>query len=132
MPHTTLTIGPDGPAIDVTVGVGPTIWQGLAGQGNPPPPPLTLRSLIDTGSDLTAIHPKILQQFGGSPVSSARIRRPGQVGYRIAPLFEIRLSIGGLIPGASWIPMRVAGVAPSTPTVLALIGRDVLEHCTLF
>ncbi len=26
----------------------------------------------------------------------------------------------------------VIGAAPSTPTVLALIGRDVLRQCTLF
>jgi hypothetical protein len=47
-------------------------------------------------------------------------------------LYDIELAIGSASPGAIWIATKVIGVAPSTPTVLALIGRDVLGHCTLF
>ena len=47
-------------------------------------------------------------------------------------LSDVQLLIGGPRPGTLWVSTRVVSVAPSTPTVLALIGRDVLEHCTLF
>jgi predicted aspartyl protease len=133
MPHITLMIGSDGPVIDVAVTVGQRLQQQFVAQGVAPPQPVTIRALIDTGSDLTAIHPQILQQFGVRSSGSVRIRRPGAgSGYRLAAISEVRLSIGGISPGASWIPTRVVGVAPSTPTVLALIGRDILELCTLF
>ena len=80
------------------------------GPGDSPPPPVTIRALIDIGSDLTAIHPRILQQFGGRPVGAVQIRRPGLGSdYRLAALSEVQLSIGGVGPGVSWIrPGRLA------------------------
>ena len=90
-------------------------------------------ALIDTGSDLSVVHPQVLQQLGLLATGSVRVRRPGSgAGFRLTALFETELSIGGVSLGTVWISTRVVGVAPSTPTVLALIGRDVLEHCTLF
>ena len=90
-------------------------------------------ALIDTGSDLSVVHPQVLQQLGLLATGSVRVRRPGSgAGFRLAALFETELSIGGVSLGTVWISTRVVGVAPSTPTVLALVGRDVLEHCTRF
>jgi hypothetical protein len=133
MPHLTVMIGSDGAVIDVAVAVGPILRQDLLGRGTPPPPPVTIRALIDIGSDLTAIHPRILQQFDGRPAGAVQIRRPGLgSGYRLAALSEVQLSIGGVSPGASWIATWAVGMAPSTPTVLALIGRDILKQCTFF
>jgi hypothetical protein len=89
--------------------------------------------LIDTGADLSVVHPQILQQLGVPATRSVRIRRPGAGdGFLVASLYDVDLSIGGASPGTRWIATRVIGVAPSTPTVLALIGRDVLGQCTLF
>ncbi len=97
------------------------------------PSPTTVRALIDTGSDLSVVHPQVLQLLGVQATGSVRIRRPGAgASFRLAAMFDIELSIGGVSPGTLWISTRVVGVAPSTPTILALIGRDVLEHCTLF
>jgi len=88
--------------------------------------------LIDTGSDLSVVHPQLLQQLSVQATGSARIRRPGAGGgLRFASMFDVQLSVGGMRPGTLWISTQVVGVAPSTPTVLALLGRDVLEHCTL-
>jgi hypothetical protein len=133
MPHHTILVGSDGAVIDIAVMVGPIMRQDLLSRGALPLQPVIIRALIDTGADLTAIHPQILEQFGGRPAGSARIRRPGQsLGYQAVSLFEIQLSIGGVTPGVPWIPTRVVGVEPATPTVLAMIGRDVLKHCTLY
>jgi hypothetical protein len=90
-------------------------------------------ALVDTGLDLSVVHPQVLQQLGVQATGSVRIRRPGAgASFRVAAMFDFELSIGGVSPRTHWVPTRVVGVAPSTPTVLALIGRDVLEHCTLF
>jgi hypothetical protein len=133
MPHFTVMIGSDGPTVDLAVAVGRAWQQRLTAQGTSVPSPTTVRALIDTGSDLSVVHPQVLQQLGLLATGSVRVRRPGSGGgFRLAALFETELSIGGVSLGAVWISTRVVGVAPSTPTVLALIGRDVLEHCTLF
>jgi hypothetical protein len=126
-------IGSDGAVIDLAVAVGPTWQQQIAAQRTPAPSPITVRALIDTGADLSVVHPHILQQLGGRATGKVRIRRPGAGGgFRLAALSDVEFAIGGVSHGALWISTRVIGVAPSTPTVLALVGRDVLGHCTLF
>jgi hypothetical protein len=133
MPHFTVLIGSDGPVIDLAVAVGGSQRGRLAAQRVAVPSPTTVRALIDTGSDISVVHPQMLQQLGVPEAGSIRIRRPGTGGgFRLASLFNVRLSIGGLRPGTLWVSTRVIGVGPSAPTVSALIGRDVLEHCTLF
>jgi len=133
MPHFTVMIGSDGPTIDLAVAVARAWQRQLAIQGTSAPSPNTVRALIDTGSDLSVVHPQVLQQLGVQATGSVRVRRPGAGGgFRLAAMFDIELSIGGVSPGTLWISTPVVGMAPSTPTVLALIGRDVLVHCTLF
>ncbi len=133
MPHFTVMIGSDGPTIDLAVAVARAWQRQLATQGTSAPSPNTVRALIDTGSDLSVVHPQVLQQLGVQATGSVRVRRPGAGGgFRLAAMFDIELSIGGVSPGTLWISTPGVGVVPSTPTVLALIGRDVLEHCTLF
>jgi hypothetical protein len=133
MPHFTVTIGSDGPGIDLAVAVG-VLWQRrLAAQGAIVPSPTIVRALVDTGSDLSVVHPQVLQHLGLRATGSIRIRRPGAGAvFRLAALSDVQLSIRGLSPDPLWISTRVVSVAPSTPTVLALIGRDVLERCTLY
>ena len=98
------------------------------------PSPTVVRALVDTGSDLSVVHPQVLLQLGVQATGSIRIRRPG-VGlavFRPAPLYDVQLAIGDVGLGVGRIATRVVSVVPSTPTVLALIGRDVLKRCTFF
>jgi hypothetical protein len=133
MPHINVLIGSDGAVIDVAVAVGRPWQEQLSRLGAHGPQPMTVRALIDTGSDLSVIHPQVLNQLSVNRAGSVQIRRPGSgSGYRLAALFEVQLSIGGIGPDVPWMATRVAGVAPSTPSVLALIGRDILGRCTLF
>jgi hypothetical protein len=132
MPHFNIKISSDGPVIDLAVAIGRTWAERLAARAVPIPSPRVVRALIDTGADLSAVHPEILGQLGGQATGSVRIRRPGTRNFRFAPISDVELAIGGAGPNALWIPTQVVGVAPSTPTVLALIGRDLLRHCTMF
>jgi hypothetical protein len=133
MPHFTAMIASDGPTIDLAVAIGRARQHRLGARGNPVPSPATVRALIDTGSDLPVVHQQVLQQLGVLATGSVRVRRPGTGGgFRLAAMFDVQFSIGGVTPGATWISTRVVGAAQATPTILALIGRDVLEHCTLF
>jgi hypothetical protein len=133
MPHLTLTIGSDGPTIDLAVTADRAWQRRLVSQGSPVPPPITVRALIDVGSGLSVVHPEVLHRLGLQATGSARIRRPGPGSeLYLAALFDVQLSIGGIGPGAHWISTRAVGAVPSTATILTLIGRDVLEQCTLF
>jgi len=133
MPHFTVTISSEGPAIDLAVAARLTGRQRREGPGGQAPPLITVRALIDTGADLSAVHPRVLQQIGVRATRSVQIRRPGVGGgFGLAWLSDVNLAIGGPSARTLWVPAQVVGVAPSTPTVLALIGRDVLKHCTLF
>jgi hypothetical protein len=133
MPHFTVPIGSDGPTVELTVAAGSAWRRRLTARGAAVPSPITVRALIDTGSDLSVVHPQVVRQLGAQATGSVRIRRPGAGGgFHLAVMFDIEFSIGGGGPNAQWISMRAVGVAPSTPAVLALIGRDLLVHCTLF
>jgi hypothetical protein len=132
MPHFTVMIGTDGPVIDLTVSVGRT-WYQFAAHGAPVPSPRTVGALIDTGSDLSVVHPQVLHQLTARATDSVRIRRPGTgSGFHLASLSDVQLSIGGVGLATVWISTPEIGAAPATPTVLALIGRDVLSQCTFF
>ena len=60
MPHFTVMIGSDGPTIDLAVAGGRAWQRQLATQGSSVPSPTTVRALIDTGSDLSVVHPQVL------------------------------------------------------------------------
>jgi predicted aspartyl protease len=133
MPHFTVVIGSDGPAIDLAIATSVAWQRRLSARGGAVPSPQTVRALIDTGSDVSVVHPQVLKQLGVPTTGSVRIRRLGAGGsFQPAPVSEVQLSIGGLSPIAIWIATRVVSVGPSTPTILALLGRDVLAHCTFF
>jgi Aspartyl protease len=106
MPHINARIGSDGAVIELAVAVGRPWQQRLSTLGAPAPPPM--RALIDTGADLSAIHPQILHQLGVNRAGSVQIRRPGSgSGYRPVALYEVQLSIGGVSPSAPWGSLRV-------------------------
>jgi hypothetical protein len=130
MPHLRIPIGPDGPVLDLGVWIGRTEALALVAQGRGVPPPLTVRALIDTGSDISAIHPLVAARLGSSSPGTVRLRRPGMgPAFHSKPLFDVRLAFGGARTGAAWMDLSVAGVPPSTPGILAIAGRDLLRGC---
>lgn len=126
-------IGRDGAVINLAIAVGSIMRQELLSRGRPVPEPTTVRALIDTGAVLTAIHPRIREQTGRRDAGAVHIRRPSTgTGYRLAPLFEVQVAIGGLTASSHWLPTGAVGVAPSNPATLTLIGRALLKRCTFF
>jgi hypothetical protein len=118
MPQFTVLICTDGPVIDVAVAVGWSWRRRLVVQGVVVPSPMTVRALIDTGSDLSVVHPQVLQQLGVPEKGWIRIRRPGTGGgFRLAALSDVRLSIAapsgntrGLDPSDRSGPLRANGL----------------------
>jgi hypothetical protein len=138
MPVIRVTIGSDGPVVDPGLWTGRVVAQALIARGRPVPPPQTVRALIDTGADRTAIHPIALGSIQSPPSGTARVRRPGGASaFRRVDLHDVRLTIAGApmpsIP-AAWAEIEAVAVAvaPANPSILALIGRDMLAHCQFF
>ena len=78
MLHFSVMIGTDGPVIDLAVALDEPWRVRLLAQGSIVPSPMTVRALIDTGSDLSVIHPQVLHQLGARATGATRIRRPGK------------------------------------------------------
>ena len=60
-------IGAEGPVIDLGIWLARALAHALVAQGQAVPPPQTIRALIDTGADRTAIHPNALASIASPP-----------------------------------------------------------------
>jgi predicted aspartyl protease len=133
MPLIRVPIGVDGPVIDLGIWMARPLAHAMVAQGRMVPPPQTIRALIDTGADRTAIHPSALALIASPPSGTIRVRRPGSTtAIRRVNLHDVRLAFGGAVTSptrSSWVEVESAAVVPADPGVLALIGRDMLAHC---
>jgi hypothetical protein len=53
MPHLTFATSPDGPALQVLIGMDGPRMAALLAAGRSIPPPCTVRGLVDSGTDIT-------------------------------------------------------------------------------
>ncbi|MCI0461540.1 MAG: retroviral-like aspartic protease family protein [Gemmataceae bacterium] len=131
MPYLDFATSPDGPTLQVLIGVDGNRTTALHQAGAPIPRPLQVRALVDTGADVTAVAPAVLQQVG-----TLRHRRAptltagGSVPVR---LFEVSLNVFG--PAGAAGPMFVKStlvvteLATPLPNLEVLLGQDVLAEC---
>jgi hypothetical protein len=131
MPHLTFATSTDGPALEVVVALDANKIAARQQAGVVVPLPLPIRALIDTGTDVTALAPRVLQHIGLAPVRSVPTLTAG--GQVSVDLFEVSLVITG--PSGPVGPMyvrpflQVTELATPLPNIEALIGRDILAEC---
>jgi hypothetical protein len=133
MPLIRVPIGVDGPVIDLGLWINRRAAHALVAEGHAVAPQHTIRALIDTGADRTAIHPNALALIGSLPGGTVQVRRPGvpPASSRVN-LHDVPLAFGGVSNPASratWVAIEVAAIVPADPYILALVGRDMLAHC---
>ena len=126
MPLITGTITRDGAAIDALVGpaIPPQVHQ-------PKRTSLPIRAVLDTGAAVTGVSRRLLKSLGLAAIDSIQIRVP--VGpTQIADRFRIRLAFvsGGTRLDFADILVIAADCFAEHEELQALIGRDVLNHCT--
>lgn len=129
MPSITLPITPDGPVIQLHVGVDLFLRQALASQNRTIPNPITATFLIDTGASHTNVDLKILNQLPLQPRDQIFVHTPSTNGVPVpcnrysVMLFgaPILLVPAHLVTGASFQGQNIDG----------LLGRDVLGGCVL-
>jgi hypothetical protein len=131
MPHLSFPMSPDGPALLVVVALHANEIAIRQHAGAAVPLPLQVRALIDTGTDVTALAPRVRQLLGLAPVlSTSTLTAGGQV---TVDLFEVSVVITG--PKGTAGPMYVrpyllvTELATPLPNLEVLIGRDILAEC---
>lgn len=132
MPHITLQIGPSGPVLDLEIGVSQAREDALKKAGQPVPPPLRIRGLIDTGASCTCVDPLVLGRLQLTPTGKVAINTPstGSVPHT-ADQYDVSLILMSsylrlLFPAKSVVESHL-----SIQGIDALIGRDILEKCLL-
>jgi hypothetical protein len=119
--------------IDLGIWIDRTLAHSLVAQGLAVPPPKTVRALIDTGADRTAIHPAALAMISSFPAGTILVRRQSlTAAARRVNIHRVRVAFGGHAVSptrGTWVEIESAAVVPADPGILALIGRDVLALC---
>jgi hypothetical protein len=133
MPQIRVPIGVDGPVVELGLWIGRVAAHALVSQRRPVPPAQTIRALIDTGADRTAIHPDALALIDSPPAGTIKVRRLGSSSaFRRVNLHDVRLAFAGVQARPTrtvWVEVEAAAVVSADPGILALIGRDMLVSC---
>jgi predicted aspartyl protease len=118
-----------GPCLQASVSVAQSIAAQLIQQGLPVPPPITGWALIDTGASSTCIDDAAAQQLKLPVVDVVTMSSASHASSQ-ANVYPILIDIAGL-PIPINAPQTI-GATLAAQGLLLLIGRDVLQHCTLF
>lgn len=119
-----LDVGPSGPLIQVGISVGVAFAQ--AGRGGAP---RSYVALIDTGASGTAISPTVVHEVQPWLVGAVPVGRIGA--NQVAGTYDIRIKFEHHLQPGNWYDLEAVAVAPATPGVDVLIGRDLLQRVTM-
>jgi hypothetical protein len=131
MPYVTGSILPGGVIIDVVIGVSEGRQKVLANVGFPVPARKTIRAVIDTGSGVSGIDPRVLQALDLKPVGDMQINTPS-TSHTPHPCGEYLVSLS-LLQSNQELHLPTFSVIDAVfqpdENIQALLGRDVLDHC---
>lgn len=133
MPSVNLRITPQGPLIDVLIGVSVPRQEAMEKAGLPIPENVSCPLLIDTGASCTCIDKSVILALGINPSGSVPVHTPSTTAttHHTANQYDVRI----LIPHAHIT--RMFNAVPVIDTELShqgiagLLGRDLLAHCQL-
>src|SRR5437868_2261845 len=116
-----------GPVVQVTVGPAQLLVDQWTQQGITLPVPQVGEALIDTGASGTCIDDATAQQLGLPVVDVMQMVSASHTSQQ--NIYPIRLVVAG---GLRFDVPRAMGAVLAPQGLVALIGRDVLQRCTLF
>jgi len=119
-----LDVDPLGPLIQVGVRVG--VAFAAAGYGGTP---RVYNALIDTGASSTGISPRVVNDVRPQLTGKAPVGRVGA--SLIVNAYDIGIKFEHYLQPGPWYDLEAVEVAPATPGVDVLIGRDMLKKVTL-
>jgi len=115
--------------VKVTIGLAQSIASQLLQQGQTLPSPVSGIALIDTGASTTCVDDSVAQQMQLPVVNVVNIASASHASTK-QNVYPIQIEVIGL-PISIETPNAI-GAALGAQGLIALIGRDVLQHCTLF
>ena len=135
MPQLALNISPNGPVINVLIGVSEARASALAAAGQPVPGLVGASALVDTGASHTCIDPRIMAELRLTPTGLVEVTAPAAtVPSQTAEQFDVSLTIPAGIGDAPLIfpalPVFVSNLHDGAAFDV-LLGRDVLAACRL-
>jgi predicted aspartyl protease len=116
-----------GPVVQVSITVEQNTGKGLTAQGKPIPAPQNGLALIDTGASNSCVDDEVAKKLGlpvidqGFMISATHQKVP----CNIYPVLIATPIVSLNVP-------RAMGAALGSQGLIAIIGRDVLQNCTLF
>ncbi len=118
-----------GPCIQVSIGLAKLIATQLLEQAKEIPEPVSGLAMIDTGASCTCIDNAIALQMGLPVIDVVKMTSASHENTpaNIYPVYAELLGTGIIVD----IP-RAMGAALEPQGIIMLIGRDFLQHCTLF
>jgi predicted aspartyl protease len=117
-----------GPCVQVSIGLAQSIASQLLQQGKTLPEPISGVALIDTGATSTCIDDVAAKQLQLPVVNVVNVASASHASTQ-QNVYPIQIEVVGL-PISIEAPNAI-GAALAAQGLLALIGRDVLQHCTL-
>jgi len=118
-----------GPIVQVTIGVEQNIAQQLLLQGIPLPQPVPGIALIDTGATSTCIDEAIAQKLKLPVVDVVSIASASHADSK-QNVYPALIEVVGI--AIKFNALRAIGVPLANQGIHVLIGRDLLQICTLF
>jgi hypothetical protein len=133
MPRLTFPITPDGLQVDVVVGLDAARAATLSNTGRAIPAPRQARALIDTGTTMTGVVPRLLNAVGVSASGAAQTLTA--TGLAAVQFFLISLTVfdstgasGNTFFRGMW---RVTDLPYELPDVDVLLGLDFIREIVL-
>ena len=132
MPRLTYPFGPDGLFVPAVVALSAPAMQALHAQGGSLPAPLHARGLLDSGSTVTAVVPRLLAALNATPGPATQtVTAGGNVPvqfYRISFTIHNRPVSTASYSQVDWL---VTSLAHDLDDVDVLFGLDLLREIVL-
>lgn len=130
--HANIAVG--GPLLIAHIGVSVPRMQAIVAANQQVPPAITGTFLLDTGASGTCVDATFIAQLGLQPTGTVPIMTPSTgTGVHHCDQFDVSLFIPGATQGQGHLIPAVPIIATHLKNqgIDGLIGRDVLDNCTL-
>ncbi len=124
-------MSPDGPIVDVAIGVSTAREQALKNAGQQVPARVVLRALVDTGASTTCVNTAVIAPLGLQITGNMQMLSASTGSSPVTyPQYDASLVI---LHGLSMLfdPVGITACPPFHPSFQVLFGRDLLSKCLL-